>query len=150
MTLKNAINLFNRLVSETTRKSEIKVYWDFIEILTNLENRSFTQSEVQSIETELDALALNSTTTNKIKHFKKALQQFKRYLEETFSLITKGNYISLGITIGGSAGLLFGIIFLSSVERSFGISLGISVGTLIGILIAGYLESQAKASGNLI
>ncbi len=150
MTIKNATDFFNRLVSETTKKSEIKVYRDFIKILSNLENRSFTKSEVQSIETELDALALYNTTTNKIKHFKKALQQFKRYLKETFSLITKGDYIILGITIGSSAGLLFGIIFLSGLERSFGIPLGVSVGTLIGIIIASYLESKAKASGNLI
>lgn len=150
MTLKNAINLFNRLVSETTKKSEIKVYRDFIKILTNLENRSFTKSEVQSIEKELDALALNSTTTNKIRQFKKALQQFKKYLKDTFSLITKGYYTNLGITFGASIGLLFGIIFLSSLERSLGISIGISFGTLIGIITASYLESQAKTSGNLI
>jgi len=150
MTIKNAINLFKRLVSETTKKSEIKVYRDFIEILTHVEKRNLTASEVESIERELDALELNSVTTNKKRHFKKALQHFKKYLKDTFSLITKGYYTALGITFGASTGLLFGIIFLPSLERSLGISLGISVGTLIGIIIARYLESQAKASGNLI
>ncbi len=144
------MNLFNRLVSETTEKSEIKVYRDFIKILVNLEKRSFTKSEVQSIETELDALSINSAKTNKIKQLKKSLQQFKKYLKDTFSLITKGYYTYLGITFGASIGLLSGIIFLSSLERSLGISLGISVGTLIGIIIAGYLESLAKSSGNLM
>ena len=150
MTLKNAKELFTRLVSETTKKSEIKVYKDFIKILSNLENRNFTTNEVQSIEKELETLNLNSSTTNNIKHYKKALQLFKRYLQATFSIITKGYYISLGIAIGGSTGLLLGILFLSNSERSVGISLGISVGTLIGIIVARYLESQAKASGNLI
>lgn len=150
MTLKNAKNLFNRLVAETTKKSEVKVYRDFIKILTHLENRSFTKSEVHSIETELDALALNSTKTNKIKHLKKSLQEFKKYLKDTFSLITTGYFTKLGITLGASIGLLFGILFLSSLERSLGISLGISVGTLIGIIISSNLESQAKASGKLI
>lgn len=150
MTIKNAINLFNRLVSETTKKSEIKVYRDFIEILTNVEKRNLTESEVESIEKKLDALELTSTTTNKKRHFKKAIQQFKKYLKDTFSLITKGHYAGLGIAIGASTGLLLGVIFLPGLERSLGISLGISVGTLIGIIIASYLESQAKASGNLI
>ena len=150
MTIKNAIILFNRLVSETTKKSEIKVYRDFIEVLTTVEKRNLTESEVDSIETELDVLELNSITTNKKRYFKKALQQFKKYLKDTFSFITKGYYTTLGITFGASTGLLFGIIFLSSLERSLGISLGISVGTIIGIIIARYLESQAKASGNLI
>ncbi|MBU1368745.1 MAG: hypothetical protein KJ578_12260 [Bacteroidetes bacterium] len=150
MTLKNAINLFNRLVSETNNKSEIKVYQDFIKILTHLENKGLTQAEVQSIETELDNLALNSTNTIRIKQLKKSLQQFKKYLKDTFSLITKGHYTSLGITFGASAGLLFGVIFLSGLERSLGISLGISAGTLIGIIVAAYLESQAKTAGKLI
>ncbi len=150
MTIKNAINLFNRLASETTKKSEIKVYRDFIGILTNVEKANLTESEVQSLETELGAFELNSTTTNKKRHFKKALQQLKKYLKETFSLITKGHYTALGITFGASVGLLFGIIFLSSLQRSFGVSLGISVGALIGIIIASYLESKAKASENLI
>jgi hypothetical protein len=150
MTLKNATNLFTRLVSETTKKSEIKVYRNFIRILSNLENRSFSKTEIQLLETELDALALTGTKTNKIKHFKKALREFKKFLKDTFSLIAKGYYTNLGITFGASTGLLFGIIFQTGLERSSGISLGISVGTLIGILIASYLESQAKSSGNLI
>jgi len=131
--------------------SEIKVYQDFIHILTSLEKRNLSKSEVLSIETELDALDLNSTTTNKKKHFSKALQQFKKYLRNTFSLITNGYYTNLAITFGSSIGLLLGIIFLSSLERCLGISLGISVGALIGLMIASYLDSQAKkASGNLI
>ncbi len=92
MTLKNAITLFNRLVSETSKKSEITVYRDFIKILSNLEKRNLTVSEVESIETELDDIASTVTTTNNIKHLKKALQQFKKYLKDTFTLITKGHY----------------------------------------------------------
>jgi hypothetical protein len=150
MTIRNLINLLNRSISETTKKSEIKVYRDFIKILTNLENRSFSKTEIQSIETELDALTLNSTTKYKIKHLKKSLQQFKSYLKDSFSLITKGYYNQLGITYGATIGLLSGIIFLSDLQRSLGVSLGISAGTLIGILIANYLEAQAKTSGRLI
>lgn len=150
MTVKNAINLFNRLVSETPKKSEIKVYRDFIKILTNIENRNFSKAEVQSIEKELDTLALNIKNTNEIKHFKKSLQRFKKYLKDTFSLITNGYYTNLSITFGASIGLLFGVIFLSSLDRSLGISLGTSVGTLIGIITASYLEFQAKTSGKLI
>lgn len=150
MTLKNAINFFDRLLSESTKKSETKVYRDFIKILTNLESRNLAKSEIQSIETELNAHNLSSTMTNKKKYFGKALQQFKKYLNDNFSLIFKGYYINLGITLGVLVGLLFGIIFLSSLERTLGISIGISFGSLIGIIIASYLESQAKASGNLI
>ena len=150
MTIKNAIDLFKGLETETTKKSEIRVYKEFIEILTNVENRTFTTSEIESLEKELDALELNSIVTNKKRHFKKALHHFKKYLKDTFSLITKGYYTALGITFGASIGLLFGIIFLSGLERSMGISIGVSAGTFIGIIIASYLESQLKAAGKLI
>ncbi|MBN2806710.1 MAG: hypothetical protein JXR22_08625 [Prolixibacteraceae bacterium] len=150
MTLKNAINLFRRLTAETTSKSEIKVYQDFMKILTNLEKRNLAEPEVESLEKKLDDLELNRTLTNSKKHFKKALQQLKKYLEETFSIISKGDYIIKGITIGATAGLLLGIVFLSGLERSLGISLGISAGTFIGMIIATYMEAQAKAAGNLI
>ena len=143
MTLKNAINHFNRLVSETTKKSEIKVYQDFIHILTSLEKRNLTESEVQSIEAELDALDLiNGNPTNRKRHFNKAIQLFKKYLMDTFSLITKGYYTNLGIALGSSLGLLFGIVFLSSLERSLGISLGISVGAQTKLSLSGKCEAH--------
>ena len=150
MTLKNAINHFNLLVSETRKKSEIKVYQNFIHILTSLEKRNLTETEVHSIETELDALHLNSIPRNKKRYFNKALKQFKIYLKNTFSFITKGYYTMWGIALGSYFGLAFGIVFLSGMERSLGLSLGISIGTLIGIIMGNYLESQAKASGKLI
>lgn len=150
MTLKNAISLFNRLVSETTRKSEIKIYQDFIYLLEGLEERNLGEAEVQLIETELDALDLNADSKNKKSHYSKALQHFKQYLKDTFSLIAKGYYTNWGIILGALTGLLIGVVFFSGLERSLGISLGISIGTLSGLITASYLDTQAKASGNLI
>ncbi|MEQ8706618.1 MAG: hypothetical protein RIC19_21985 [Phaeodactylibacter sp.] len=150
MTFKNAISLFNRLVSETTRKSEIKIYQDFIYLLEGLKERNLAEAEVQLIETELDTLDLKGTAKNKKRHYSKALRYFKQYLKDTFSLIAKGYYTNWGITLGALTGLLTGIVFFIGLERSLGISLGISIGTLIGLITASYLDTQAKASGNLI
>lgn len=150
MTLKNAINHFNQLIPETTKKSEIRIYRDFIHILTSLEKRNLPEPEVQSIERALDALDLNSNVRSKKRHYSKALHQFKIFLKNTFSFITKGYYTELAVTFGASAGLLLGILFLSDLDRSLGISLGIIAGTVIGLLAAKYLDEQAKASGNFI
>ena len=150
MTIKKAIDLFNRLVSETTNKREIRVYSDFIEILNKLEKREFAKAEMDSIERKLDELKLNRATPNKKRHFKRALQQFKSYLNESFSLVSKGYYINLGLTYGPAIGLLVGVFLLSNMERSTGISVGIAVGAAIGLVVASYLEAQAKTSGNLI
>ena len=49
MTLKNAINYFESLVAETIRISEIKVYQEFIQIITSLEKKGLSENEIQSI-----------------------------------------------------------------------------------------------------
>ncbi len=146
MTLKNALNYFESLVSETSKKSETKVYHEFIQIITRLEKRNLSETEIQSLEIELDALNLNTTT----KNFNKVLKQFKKYLKDTFSLTPKGYYTNLGIALGSSFGLLFGVIALSGFERSVGISLGISFGMLIGLTIGRTVDSKAEAAGNLL
>jgi hypothetical protein len=146
MTLKNALNYFKSLVSETRKKSEIKVYQDFIQIISSLEKRELSETEIQAIETELDALDLNSATAPNKRYYKKALQQFKKYLKNAFSLTTKGYYTNMGVGLGTLFGVLFGVVFLGSFERSMGISLGM----LMGLLIGRHLDAQAEASGMVV
>ena len=83
MTLLNAINFFESLKTETTKKSEIKVYNQFIELLKKLENREFTTDEIYAIEKELERLNLKSIPNNRKKFFQKALRKFKTYLKDT-------------------------------------------------------------------
>jgi len=150
MTLKNALTHFNLLVSETNKKAEIRVFEDFIQIISGLKQKDLTEAEIKSIETELDALDLNRITTNKKQYFRKALKQFKKYLKDTFSLTVKGYYANVGIALGSSFGVLFGMVFLSGIGRSLGLSLGISMGTLIGLIVGSNWDSQAKASGKMV
>jgi hypothetical protein len=150
MKLKNAFNYFESLISKTSKKSEIKVYQEFIQIITSLEKRNLSETEIHSIEKELDTLDLSSTTPNNKKFFNKELKQFKKYLKDTFSLTTKGFYTSIAIVLGSSFGILFGVLFLSSLERSLGISLGIIGGMFIGLTIGRNMDSQAEAAGNLL
>ena len=150
MTLKNALNYFESLVSETSKKSETKVYQEFIQVITGLEKRNLSEAEIQSIEIELDALNLNSTTKNNKKYFNKALRQFKKYLKDTFSLTSKGYYTNLYSGLGLSFGLLFGVAILSNLERSLGISLGLIGGMLIGLIIGRNMDSKAVAEGRVL
>jgi hypothetical protein len=150
MTLKNAINFFESLVSETSKKSEIKVYQEFIQIITGLEKKNLSESEIQSIEKELDSLDLESNPGNRKKYFKKTLSKFETYLKDTFSLTSKGYYTNLYSGLGLSFGLLFGVAILSNLERSLGISLGLIGGMLVGSIIGRNMDSQAKAAGNML
>lgn len=150
MTLQEATNFFESLKTETAKTSETKIYEKFLHVLRELKNRAFSKDEIQSIETELDSLNLESNPENRRKHFRKAFRKFEKYLKDTFSLTSKGHYTNLGIALGSSFGVLVGVVLLSIFERSLGISYGISFGLLVGILAGRYMDSQVKAAGNLI
>ncbi|REG89413.1 hypothetical protein [Winogradskyella sediminis] len=150
MTLKNTINFFESLKAESSKKSEIKVYNEFIEILKKLENRTFTTDEIRSIETELERLNLKSNLENRKKHLKQALNKFKKYLKETLYLTTKGHYARLYGSLGLVFGLLFGVAILSNLERSLGISLGLIGGMVIGSIMGRGKDAQAKEFGNML
>jgi hypothetical protein len=150
MTIQEAKNFFESLKTETTKKTEIKIYEKFIHILSELRIRELSNDEIQSIETELDSLNLNSNPENRKIYFKKALIKFEKYLKESFSLTSKGYYTNIGIGLGLTFGILFGIVFLSDLERSLGIALGLSIGMFIGLIFGRTLDSKAKAAGKML
>jgi hypothetical protein len=150
MTLQAAYNFIESLKTETTKKSEIKVYEKFLHILSKLKIREFSNDEIQAIETELDRLNLKSNPENRKKYFQKALSTFEKYLKETFSLTTKRYYTELGIVLGASFGILFGVVFLSSWERSMGISMGLIIGSGIGGAIGGSMDTKAMSADRVI
>ena len=112
--------------------------------------REFSKDEIQSLETELDSLNLKSNPENRKKYFKKALSKFEKYLKDTFSLTSKGYYTNMGIGLGTSYGILFGVVVLASFERSLGISLGMIIGMLIGLTIGRNMDSKAIAEGRVL
>jgi hypothetical protein len=150
MKLQEAYNFFESLRTETTKKYEIRVYEKFLHILSELKTREFTKDELQSIEAELDRLNLNSNPENKKKYFKKALSKFEKFLKDTFSLTSKGHYSELGGGLGMLFGVVAGVLIGERFEKSLGISLGISIGMLIGIFVGRFMDSQAKAAGNML
>ncbi|MGL1888722.1 MAG: hypothetical protein OCD76_19570 [Reichenbachiella sp.] len=150
MTLQEAYNTFESLNAETKKKHEVKIYEKFLHILSQLKTRAFSQVETQSIEKELDILAINSRPKNRKKYFKNTLTKFEKFLKDTFSLTTKGYYTKMGIGLGSSFGILFGVVFLSSFERSLGISLGLIVGMSIGLTIGRNMDSIAVSEGRVI
>lgn len=147
MTLQDALTYFKNLAS---KKSEIKVYQHFIQVLTSLQNRDLSDPERAAIEQELDALDLNSASSHSHAYVTKALKQFQKFLKDAFSLTTKNHYTNIGLGLGMSFGVVFGILFFSNLERSLGVALGISLGMVIGLIIGRTLDSQAKAAGRMI
>jgi len=150
MSLKNKIIHIKILESGTTKKSEIKEYQKFIRLLTSLEQRDWSTSEIQHIENKLDSLDLKATTSNQEKYVRKAFKLFQEYLKETFSLTVKGYYGSKGLVLGVAFGVIFGVVVLPNFERSLGISIGLALGMAIEMIIGHSLDAQAMASGKSI
>ena len=149
MTLQEAYNFFENLKTETTKKSEIKVYEKFLHILSELKIREFSTDEILSIERELDRLNLKSNPENRKKYFKKALTKFEKYLKDTFSLTSKGYYTHLYGGLGLPFGLMCGVAILSNFG-SLGISLGLIGGMVVGSIIGRNKDAEAKAAGNML
>jgi hypothetical protein len=150
MTLKNAIHFFESLEAETINKSEIQVYQEFIKIITSLEKKGLSENKIQSIETALDHLNLQSIPSNRKKYLKNALKGFKKYLKDTFSFVSKGYYTTFYAGLGLSFGLLFGVAILHNLERSLGISLGLMGGMLVGSIMGRSKDAQAKVAGKIL
>jgi len=147
MTINNTINIFEGLKSQTQKKSELKIYKEFAEILRALENREMTEVEIQSIETFLSELELTILPKNKRKYFRRKLRIFKEYLSKKFSLITKGYYSSLGIALGMCFGLAIGTSIFG-VES--GVTTGMMFGMFIGFIIGRYKDSEAEKENRVL
>jgi hypothetical protein len=150
MTLKNAIHFFESLEAETINKSEIQVCQEFIKIIRSLEKKDLSDTKIQSIETALDHLNLQSNLSNRKFFFKTKLKAFKKYLKDTFSFVPKGYYTTLYAGLGLSFGLLFGVAILHNLERSLGISLGLMGGVLVGSIMGRSKDAQVEVAGKML
>ncbi len=147
MTINNATKLFESLKSQTEKKSELKIYKEFVEILMALENRDMTEIELESIETALNKLELKVHNENNRKFFRRKLRKFKEYLKEEFSLITKGYYATMGTGIGMTFGLAIGT---SIFGVDSGVTIGMMFGMFFGFIIGRYMDSEAKKENRVL
>ena len=143
MTTDEANKFLITLKSQTTKKSELKVYDDFIQTLTKLSKRDLSIENIISIESKLDELKLKSNDRNKKKHFRKALNSFKEYLKKEFSLVSKGYYTAIGMSLG----MCFGVAFGSAIQQAIGTSSGLIFGMLIGLVIGVIMDNKAEKEG---
>lgn len=150
MNINEATDFLKSLLNETNKKSEIKVYTDFLDVLSALRNRNLKEEELQSIENQLKDLKLKEYSTRKKKHISQKLSVFKTFLKKEFSFITKGYYSTLGITLGPGLGMLVGIIFLSSLERSMGMIYGMIGGFILGQIIGNSLDADAEKENQVL
>ena len=141
MTINNTIIFFKSILTQTIKKSEMKIYENFIGILSDLKNRNLTKEQLRCIEEELENLKLKEIPENRKKYFRRKLNEFQKYLKDEFSLTTKGYYESIGMSMG----MVFGISIGASIfGAGSGVSTGLMFGMLIGFIIGRYMDSEAE------
>lgn len=150
MTLKNAIEHFEQLIDNTNKKSTIRLYMDFLQLLDALDRRCLSPAKLRLVEDRLASLDLEERFELNRKHFRYVLSEFKRFLNVELSIVPKGYYTSLGVVYGGAVGLILGMFNLSGMDPALDLVMSISIFTVIGELVAVYLEHAARTSGKLI
>jgi hypothetical protein len=148
MKIAETLDFFKNLKNVTTDKSEIKLYDKYIAILLDLNNRDLTQTQVLSIETELDSLNLKSEPDNRIKYFKKKLAEFQQFLKDKLSLVSEGYYTGIGVGTGLLVGSIFSMLFYSFLG-AYSILIGINVGMILGSVIGSIRDAEAVKQGRV-
>lgn len=145
MTITEATIFFETVLNETEDKREIKIYREFIAILSNLKSRDFSEEDVLSIENEIKNMDLNTNPENKRQFFTKKLNAFKAYLKEKFTLVSEGYYTNIGMALGMCFGVAIGASF-----GALGISMGISLGMIVGLAIGRTKDQEAKNQNRVL
>lgn len=147
MNIEETIKLFKKLKSGTDNKYEIKIYKNFIDILSELNNRNLKEEQKQSIEKKLELLELNFNPENGKKYYRRKLAAFKKYLKDEFSLISKGYYTAIGMSLG----MCFGVALGSTIfGLSMGTSTGLVIGMIIGLAVGKSMDTHAEKVGRVL
>ena len=145
MTITETTQFFEKLLKQTDRKREIRVYKGFMTILTNLKNRKLSEGQVFLIENELKTFALKSNPKNKRSYYSKQLNVFKEFLKAEFSLISEGYYTAIGMSLGMCFGVAIGTSFGAS-----GNSIGLAMGMFIGLIIGRHKDMEAEKENRVL
>lgn len=146
MTINDATNFLESLLIQIEKKSEIKLYKNFIGILYDLKNRNLTKEQMRSIEEELELLKLKEIPANKKKYMTRKLSDFKKYLKQEFSLISEGYYTASGVALGTSFGIVVGSMF----KETIGVSMGLGFGMILGLIIGKTMDLQAEKQNRVL
>ena len=143
MRLEAAIEIFDRLLSQTQKRSELKTYEKFIAILMDMGQRGSSETDMQAIEQELEDLQLSDPPEKAGKYYRKRLAMFTKFLREKFSLILEGHYTALGVALGPAFGVALGTALSQT-------SMGIGIGVAMGLAIGAGMDKKAKQEGRVL
>ncbi len=150
MTIQETQSKFEKLKSTTQVKSEMRTYQSFINILIDLNERTFSDTELQKLEEQLEKIEFDIVKRKKSVHFLKQLNTFKAFLKTEFSLVGKNYYTGLGMSLGMALGMSLGISFMSLIGISLSMTGGMIVGMIAGMMIGQSKDKEAERENRVL
>ena len=151
MNLNETQDYFKRLISSSSKKSEIKLYTSFMNTLTALGAKELTDLQQQAIDANLDSLNLKIDNENKRKFISGKYNEFKTFLLKDLSFISKGYYAGIwmtyGMVFGSGLGMTIGTVIGGGLGISMGISIGTGFGMSMGMIYGAAKDAEAKKQG---
>jgi F0F1-type ATP synthase assembly protein I len=86
----------------------------------------------------------NSLEKQKLKDYRKIIEEIKTHLQKEHGLIPEGYYLSIYMSIGMSIGLVFGLTVFDN------LAMGLPIGMSIGLAIGAGIDADYKKKGKTI
>lgn len=107
--IKSTIIFLKKQLSKTNKKSEIKTFEKFIEILNKLKEKDLSLEQTEGIESFIKYLELEKIPSFSNELFKEKLGKFKKYLKNKLRFVPNNHYTTLGISFAIPFAIGFGI-----------------------------------------
>lgn len=151
MTIQDASDFIEKLISETENPSDKKIYSKFLKVLSELKQKQLSEKEKKIIEDNLEGII---PELNSLKNKKKVFRKLIYFLIKKLTIVPKKYYselgVGLGVALGVSAGMSFGIPFGLPNGIIYGIIIGSIIGLIGGILAGKYMDDQAENQNRVL
>ena len=100
------------------------------------------QGEIARLVQEL-SLLIQMPNKQSRRGYNKAINGMVKHLQKTHKLVSKGQYMGIGLAIGVGIGTAIGVALDNP-------GIGPAIGTAIGVAIGSYLDKKAQKEGKVI
>ncbi|SHH26888.1 helix-turn-helix domain-containing protein [Winogradskyella jejuensis] len=138
--MRATIVFLKKQLSKTNKKSEIKTFETFIELLEKLKEKDLTPQQIEGIESYIKYLELEKIPSFSNEMFKKKLTKFKRYLKDKLRFVPNGYYT----TWAASFALAFAVGFSVQSKIDYSIKIGVISVALLVICFGIFLDFKMK------
>lgn len=139
----------DRLNDEMDLKQTKGLELDLLKRIT-IRLQSFECTECASYLSEMDGYVnyldenKNSLEKQKLKDYRKIIEEIKAHLQKEHRLVPEGYYQSIYMSIGMSIGLMFGLTVFDN------LAMGLPIGMVMGLAIGVGIDADYKKKGKTL